>query len=204
MADNIIKDNKINSDTSQGLRDLKVLEAIEEDPNISQRDLSNRLGVALGITNSLIKTLVRKGHIKVKGKNNRTLTYHLTHAGVLHKSKLAFQWTLNTIGEYRRLRALIEQRLKGLASEGIEKVIIYGANEIAEIAIVVSYDLSIEVLGVADSNSNHLKVAGLELSDFSELLNENADALINCVGSDFDREDEISSNVPGLKVFDLF
>ncbi len=54
---------------SESLRDLKVLEAIEEDPSISQRDLSNRLGVALGITNALIKTLVKKGHIKIKGKN---------------------------------------------------------------------------------------------------------------------------------------
>jgi DNA-binding MarR family transcriptional regulator len=53
---------------------LRTLEEIEKNPNISQRELSKRLGVALGITNALLKTLARKGLIKIRGESNRTLT----------------------------------------------------------------------------------------------------------------------------------
>jgi len=204
MVDHIIKENKVDNDTAQSLRDLKVLEAIEEDSSISQRDLSNRLGVALGITNSLIKTLVRKGHIKIKGKNNRTLSYHLTHLGVLHKSKLAMQWTLNTVGEYRRLRALIAERLGTLAADGIKRIAIYGANEIAEIAAVVAPEAGIEVIGVTDNDAEQEWVAGQKLCEFDDLLSKSLDALLICKNEPLVKEDPLfnSLDIPVYEIFD--
>ena len=45
-------------------RVLRVLEAIEGDGRITQRGLSTKLGIALGLTNIYLKRLVHKGHIK--------------------------------------------------------------------------------------------------------------------------------------------
>ena len=187
---------------SESLRDLKVLEAIEEDPSISQRDLSNRLGVALGITNALIKTLVKKGHIKLKGKNNRSLSYHLTHSGVLHKGKLAMQWTLNTVGEYRRLRTLIAERLKIVAVDGIKRVAIYGTNEVAEIAVVVAPEAGLEVIGIADIDSDQAFVAGKKVKELDLLVEDSLDALIVCSGDIEEIKSEIKDK--SLPIFEIF
>ena len=102
--------------------DLRALEEIDKNPKISQRELSNHLGVAVGITNVLLKKLAHKGLIKIRGNNNRTLTYHLTHAGVLAKSRLAMRWTLNTIEFYRQARRSIVERLADLAAKGVTYV----------------------------------------------------------------------------------
>lgn len=165
---------------NQSRRDLQALEAIEEDPNISQRDLSQRLGVALGITNALIKTLVRKGLIKIRGENNRTLTYHLTHAGVLHKSRLAMQWTLNTINDYRRLRREVAERLAAFHAAGAKRVILYGANELAEIAVVVAQEAGVEIIGVVDDQGDGRWVAGHQVRLLADLVRLSPDAIINC------------------------
>ena len=56
------------------LRELAVLEAIENDARLTQRSLASTLGIALGLTNLYLKRLVRKGYIKcVNVRSNRLL-----------------------------------------------------------------------------------------------------------------------------------
>lgn len=195
---------RLDNNDSLDLRDLRVLEEIANDPSISQRDLSKRLGVALGITNSLIKTLARKGMIKIRGENNRSLSYHLTHAGVLHKGKLAMQWTLNMIGEYRRLSTEISNRLNELSKSGIKKVLISGTNELAEVVMVMAPEAEIEIIGIVDEDTKQDSFLGVNIVDFEELNGNAFDAIINC--SDLTEGSEKMSligeqNVP---VYDFF
>ena len=52
-------------DTEQNIyRELQILEEMEFDPRISQRNLSQKLGIALGLANLLIKSMVQKGYVK--------------------------------------------------------------------------------------------------------------------------------------------
>lgn len=185
-------------------RALRALEEIEGNPGISQRDLSGQLGVALGITNSLIKTLTHKGLIKIRGSNNRSITYHLTKAGILHKSKLALEWTLNTIGDYRRMRGSVEGKLTQIAATGAKTVVLYGANELAEIAAIVAPETGMRILGVADGNATRKWVGGHQVAALSTLLEHKPDALINCYALDVDGlslPDDVQT--AGIPVFSL-
>lgn len=185
------------------LRDLRILEEIEKDPSISQRDLSRHLGVALGITNSLIKTLARKGLVKIRGNNNRTLTYHLTHAGVLHKSKLAMQWTLNIVSDYRRLRREVALRLAALADRGVKKIGLYGANELAEIAILVAAESDVEIVGIADGLSDRGLIAGCRVGNIDDLVKLSPHAVINCKAFEINDDEFAILNDHRLTVYEL-
>ena len=56
---------KEKEDTEQNIyRELQILEQMEFDPRISQRNLSQKLGIALGLANLLIKSMVQKGYVK--------------------------------------------------------------------------------------------------------------------------------------------
>lgn len=176
------EDNDIFLKETEAFHNMRVLEEIEKNPNVSQRELSNQLGVALGITNSLLKVLVRKGLVKIRGENNRSLTYHLTHAGVLAKSKLAMRWTLNTVDFYRHARRDVAQKMAALAADGVKTVILYGINEFAEIAVIVAHESGLEVKGfVAGSDSERTTVIGLPVIVDDLVQDMRPDAIILCV-----------------------
>lgn len=157
---------------AEALRDLRALEAIERNPKVSQRELAQGMGVALGIVNACIRTLVRKGLIKIRGDNNRSISYHLTKKGLLHKSALAMQWTRNTIGFYQEARQRVALALGQLAQEGARRVVLYGAGELAEIVVIASRDAGVDVVGVLGSDDTYLRdelldvpVRGFEMLD---------------------------------------
>ncbi len=186
--------------------DLRALEEIEKNPKISQRELSNHLGVALGITNSLLKTLTHKGLIKIRGTNNRTLTYHLTHAGVLVKSRLAMRWTLNTIDFYRQARHHIADRLEYLAQQGVTTVVLYGVGELTEIAVIVAPEVGLKVSHIIGEQvaDNTRKVLDIPIVQLDELKSATIDAIVICVEIDDDRTKELERYVqPATHIYQL-
>lgn len=170
---------------TDALHNLRALEEIEKNPRISQRELSVRLGVALGITNSLLKTLGRKGLIKIRGANNRSLTYHLTHAGVLEKSAMAMRWTLNTLDFYREARCDVAGKLAAVAAQGVKSVALYGAGELAEIALIVGPEAGLRVVGVVDGGPcvEDRSILGCPVVCAEDLSDLEIDAVIICTDS---------------------
>lgn len=165
------------------LRDLRVLEAIEANPRMSQRELADRLGVAVGIANACIHTLARKGMVKIRGENNRSLTYHLTKRGVLHKGRLAVEWTRNTINFYVHARQMVSEEMGALVADGTRTLALYGSRELGEIALMVSSDhLEAKVVGIirAEGDANREQLFGVPVGGFEILESGRPDALLLC------------------------
>ncbi len=92
---------------------LKVLRLLEADPSLSQRELSEALGVSLGKTNYCIRALLDKGLIKMQNfrnsQNKLAYAYLLTPAGIAAKADLTASYLKIKIKEYETLREEIEQ-----------------------------------------------------------------------------------------------
>ena len=110
-----------NSDTalSTGARDelrLRVLCALEANPELSQRQLAAELGVSLGGVNYALKALMERGFVKVdnfrKSGTKVAYLYVLTPKGIAEKSSLATAFLGRKLEEYEVLRQEIEA-LKG-------------------------------------------------------------------------------------------
>ena len=69
-------------------QELRILEAIERDPDITQASLAVQLGVAVGRINWYLKRLVGKGYVKVTHLQRRKLHYFLTPSGLALKFEL--------------------------------------------------------------------------------------------------------------------
>jgi EPS-associated MarR family transcriptional regulator len=91
---------------------FRILHIIEENPEISQRDLSKKLGISLGRINFIIKALVEIGHIKLKNfeKNPNKLRYIylLTPKGVSEKTNLTSHFLKRKINEFELLKKEIQ------------------------------------------------------------------------------------------------
>jgi len=92
---------------------LKVLRLLESDPGLSQRDLSQALGISLGKTNYCMRALLDKGLIKMQNfRNNENklgYSYLLTPAGIAAKAELTRNFLIIKMREYEVLRREIEQ-----------------------------------------------------------------------------------------------
>ena len=76
--------------------EFKIIDEIGKDLNITQRKISRQIGLSLGMTNILIKRLIRKGYVKVKGLNRRNVQYILTPQGFAEKVRKTHRYLLNT------------------------------------------------------------------------------------------------------------
>lgn len=92
---------------------LEVLRLLESNPRMSQRDLSDALGVSLGKTNYCIKALLDKGLIKMqnfRNSNNKlAYAYLLTPLGVEQKARMTVEFLQIKMREYERLREEIAE-----------------------------------------------------------------------------------------------
>ena len=88
---------------------LDIINAIESNPNATQRVLSERIGISLGKTNYLLKALIKKGVVKAKSfsrnpKKLRTIHYILTNDGLRTKMHLLSHFLKIKEREYYQLK----------------------------------------------------------------------------------------------------
>ena len=87
---------------------FKVLNTIKNDPSITQRELSTKLGVSLGAVNFCIQALIKKGHIKTRNFKNSSdkaaYFYVLTPKGIQKKASLINGFLKRKINEYHQLK----------------------------------------------------------------------------------------------------
>ena len=100
---------------------LKVLRHLEDNPDVTQRELEVALGISLGKTNYCLKALINKGLIKAKNfKNNdnkRAYLYILTPKGIETKARISVRFLQLKVDEYEALRQEIEQLESELNSQ---------------------------------------------------------------------------------------
>jgi len=137
---------------TEDLRSLQLLEELSRDSGISQRKLSNRLSIALGITNACLKKMIKKGYIKVKGINHKRLSYYITPKGVAEKLRLSYQFMEYTIRYYSNLKDKIMARLGDISRSGCRNIVFYGAGEIMEVAFISLQGSNLKLLGIIDDD----------------------------------------------------
>jgi DNA-binding MarR family transcriptional regulator len=134
------------------LRDLQFLKELEQNPNVSQRELSHKLNIALGVTNACLKKMIRRGWIKIKKIPPRRIGYYLTPHGFAEKSKLTYRFLSNTIHQYTATKKDITEKLLSLQGAGIKRIAFFGASDEMEIAYVTLAGVKLELVGIVDDD----------------------------------------------------
>lgn len=91
----------------------QVLKILEQNPQISQRELAREMGVSLGKVNYCLKALVDKGLVKVSNFKNSSnkwaYFYVLTPKGIEAKAKTSVRFLHQKLVEYETLKHEIEE-----------------------------------------------------------------------------------------------
>lgn len=134
-------------------RDLRILTAIAERQDLTQRGLSDRVGIALGLTNLYLKRLVRKGYIKVTTIPANRVRYLLTATGLAEKSRLTYEYMAYSLRLYREARERLRSALEPLVAKGRTRFVLYGSGEAAELAYLTLREFGFEPAAIYDGSA---------------------------------------------------
>ena len=142
---------------------LSVLTSIERDSAITQRKLAHELGIALGLANAYLRRCVRKGLVKMSQVPLNRYAYYLTPQGFAEKSRLTAEYLAVSLDFFRRARGDCAALFRQCKALGWRNVALYGASDLAEIAILSAGETEVEVLCVIDSGSFGRRCGGLPI-----------------------------------------
>lgn len=91
---------------------FRVLRMLQDNPDMTQREIAEKLGVSTSGLNYCLNGLIDKGYVKVqnfsKSKNKFGYIYVLTPQGIAEKALLTSRFLRRKMVEYEALRAEIE------------------------------------------------------------------------------------------------
>ncbi len=176
----------------QEIRELNLLQELEKNPVISQRELSHKFGIALGVTNACLKRMARRGWIRIMNQDHRKIGYFLTPRGFSEKAKLTLHLISWTIQHYSTLKDIIGHRLLEMQRKGAERIVFYGVSDEMEIAYVTLQGLNLKLVGIVEDEDKIDKKEsfGFELKEIKQIASLNPDAVLitSVIGQDGKRE----------------
>ena len=146
---------------NEELRELTLLENIENDPNVNQSTLATQLGVAVGTVNWHLKRLIAKGYVKVMRAERKKLRYIITPEGIALRARLAVDYVERSFSLYRRTRQRVREFLDEIQQAGYDRVRILGRGDVVDICRLTCLEHGIEV--VTDKEAPALQVDGFKV-----------------------------------------
>ena len=105
--------------------EFRALKILEQQPELTQRQLSEALGVSLGKTNYLLKSLINVGWVKLdnfqRSDNKWGYAYLLTPAGITEKAAITLRFLKRKKQEYNNLQSEIAQLKKEVQQQQLQQ-----------------------------------------------------------------------------------
>lgn len=138
-------------------KEFLILDIIEKNAKITQRMMSDSIGVAVSMINSYLESYEKKGYIKRKYYSTKTVEYFITKKGIERRKLLNIWYLQASHGIYMSAKNNITMFLNHIIEKGFKNILLYGAGEVAEIMLQSMNDdqsIPLKVLAVIDDDKN--------------------------------------------------
>jgi DNA-binding MarR family transcriptional regulator len=134
-----------------------ILDMIEKNPNITQREISKAIGIAVSMVNEHLNQYEKDKLITRKKHSTKTVEYLVTKIGIERKKVLNIAYLNSSLKIYKSAKVNIVKFLDQVTDAGFTNILLYGAGEVAEIllqTIITDKEIPIKILGVIDDDIN--------------------------------------------------
>lgn len=153
----------------EDLQILRLMTEIDRNGDHSQRELSSRLNISLGLVNTFLKRLVNKGYFKVKTMPRNRVKYFLTPEGLARKSRLTVEYLRFSMNFYKDIKTLLLKKFKEMEQRQVRSILFYGAGEVAELAYLYLQLTDINLAGIIDEERLDETFFGLRIADLGRV-----------------------------------
>lgn len=157
---------------------LRILDEISRESLVTQRTLSGKLDIALGLVNAYIKRLTKKGHIKITTIPKNRVKYILTPKGFTEKVRLTYEYMHYSINYFKDIRQRIDGIYRQMIASGAKNILIWGDGEVAELSYISMRGLPLNLVGVVDSKRVEKGFFGHNVYSFKDFPLLNYDAIL--------------------------
>lgn len=171
---------------------LKLMEELSSGGQVTQRGLSDKLGVALGLVNTYLKHFVRKGFIRITQYPSSRYGYLLTPEGMAEKSRLLYNHIAYYTNLFRSVRTESLVRFRTIEADGCRTVAFCGIDELAEIALLSLQQTSLRLVAAYDDERQDGEFFGVQVKPLSQAARTEADRI--CIIA-LKRGDEIARSL---------
>lgn len=169
------------SSTRENLSFLSMLEVLENGECLTQRELALATGLNLKKVNYSLHKLLEKGYVKFqrirKSPDKRKYLYVLTPAGLKAKSQLTYNFLKFTLDFYNRMEEKLSYCLAVMRNAGVNRVVLYGANDVARILMGLAHEKKPIIVGLVDDDCFGQEFHGGLIIKTSELLEHEWDGV---------------------------
>ncbi len=157
--------------------ELDTLLELKKNPSTTQRSLSRKLNISLGLTNSILQNLIHRGLIKAQKMTGRKILYLITPKGMVQATNFIYDRVRETQHYYQYAKDLLTTHFTNLYDKGARKAAIYGTGQLAEITYLSLLDSPLKLHSILtdDPTSPKKKFLGHEvftLSEFAQKISE--------------------------------
>ena len=114
-------------------KEYMILDMIEKNHNITQREIGKTIGIAVSMVNDYINEYEKKGLLKRQKINSKTVEYYITKKGLERRRLLNLEFLSSSQKLYNVAKLNIEQYLINVYHKGYRNILLYGAGEVAEL-----------------------------------------------------------------------
>jgi DNA-binding MarR family transcriptional regulator len=151
--------------TQNNKAELDLLNAVDDETVISQAALGERLGVAAGLVNFMMKRAIGKGLVTVKKVPARRYAYLLTPKGFAEKARLVADYMNTSMSMFRKVRADFADIFSGSVSSGLGEAqfVVVGDLEMAEVALLEALRCDIDLAAVICGKTNRGNLGAVKI-----------------------------------------
>ena len=152
--------------------ELNALLELKENPSLSQRLLSRKLNISLGLTNSILQNLIHRGWIKVQKMTGRKILYLITPEGMANVSRLMYSRFQETLHYYHYTKDLLTAYLMKLYQQGEKTINIYGTGQLAEITYYAGISTPLKLNAIITDDPSKEKFLGQQTISIENFLSQ--------------------------------
>src|SRR5690606_23500170 len=121
-------------------KEYMILDLIEKNRNITQRELSENINASVSMINSYLDIYEKSGLIIRRYISDKKIEYIITKKGIERKKVLNIGFLKASHKIYSNAKENIKQFLNQLICKGYKDILLYGAGEVAELLLLVLND----------------------------------------------------------------
>jgi predicted transcriptional regulator len=159
---------------------LNILREVAGDAHITQAELAARCALSVAMVNNYMKELCRTGLMEYHRRTIKSVTYHLTPAGLVQLEVLQRELTRDMAEMFAASKEHVLARIMSQAPEGLRRVILYGSGNLAQLVFHALEMAQMNILGVCDDDLDLIgsDFCGREVMSSSQLRFLSPDAVI--------------------------
>lgn len=183
----------------QEVIELQILQEIENDGQVTQRDLANRTGITLSYLNSYLKQLIKRELVLAQRMDGRRFLYNLTPEGMVEKVRMSTEYAKWSLNNYKYIREKVLQLCSNLKQNGIHQIVICGISEAAEIVYIATIESGLDIVAVVENNFDSDIWLKQQVAPVESLAESNYD--YDCIIiSDINRSQKLAQQLYSLNI----